>query len=224
MRVQRRPQLSNAGVQSLLLLAKGVELLLFAVEPGAESGRLAENVNLWCTLLIPQVRDLPFQLFEEVFQSDSPLTFHVVVEVPFLEGFQLFRRFDRAGDRLSAGDTLLLAAVLVVAILTVAIVLAGSFARVGCIAGTGAARKGGVRTGNAGRRCRSEIVWRVSVGLARTGLSSTGWGAMMRRISIIGVTAAMMMHRGGRLGLLASYLVGYSILQSTSVAWCRIGR
>lgn len=224
MRVKRRPQLSNASVQSLLLLAQGVELLLFAVEPGAESCRLTENVNLRCTLLIPQVRDLPLQFLEEVFQSDSPLTFHVVVQVPFLEGFQLFRTFDRgAGDRLSARDSLLLATVLVVAVLTVAIVLVGSFARIGDITGSAAARKWGVRTGNAGRRYWGEIVWRVAIGLAWTGLRSTGWGAMMCSVFVIGVATAMMVCRGGRLGLLAD-LVCHPILQSTSVTWCRIGR
>lgn len=134
MRVKRRSQMSDAGVQTLLLLAQGVELLLFAVKPGAESSRLAENINLWCALLIPQVRDLSFQLFEEIFQSDPSLTFHIVVQVSFFEGFQLFRRFDRACDRLATRNPLLLATVLVVAIFAIAIVLVGSFPRVGAVA------------------------------------------------------------------------------------------
>lgn len=189
--MQGRPQLPDSGQQAVLLFPQGVQLFLFAVEPGAEDGGLPQDVDLRCTLLIPEVRNLSLQFLEEVLQPDSPLSFHVVVQVAFLEGFLLFGRFRRPGDRLS-GDPLLLAPVLVVTVLAAAVILAGPLARVRYTA-RGQRR---VRTGDARRRGRGQIVGRVSVRFARAGLIGTGRDSVVVRcVFCVRVPAPMMVRR-----------------------------
>lgn len=173
------------------MLAQGVQLFLFAVEPGAENGRLPEDVHFRGAFLVPEVRNLPLELLEEVLQPDSPLSLHVVVQVAFLEGFLLFGGLGRAGDRL-AGDSLLLVAVLMVAVLA-AVVFAGPLARVRYTAAVG--RQRGVRAGDAGRRRRGEIVGRVTVGFAGAVLTTAAGHAMVRRVIFARVTAPVVVRR-----------------------------
>lgn len=220
--MQGRPQLPDSGQQAVLLLAQGVELFLFAVEPGAEDGRFAQDVHLRGPFLVPEVRNLALQLLEEVLQPDSPLAFHVVVQVALLEGFLLFGRFRRnagGGHRLS-GDPLLLAPVLVVAVLAAAaaVILAGPLAWVRYT--TAARGKRRVRAGNGRRRGRGQIVGRVSVRFARTGLTGPGRDSVVvvvRGVLFVRMAAPVMVRRMLALRVLTD-LEGHSALDVALVA------